>query len=151
MELPVLEVDTMGVAAEEKQVVTVGVCLAAMALVVGLVDLVVPADRATVVMVAMAVPVVSEVALVARLAGTTVPPETVAKVVGPMKMTIKEKEREKVRFGEAPAVVSRAVARRVVLAVTTRVGVVTGRVLLLGGRLEATGCKDSPMRCSYKC
>ena len=141
MVLLVLEVGTTEVAAEERQVVTVGVSLAAMARVAGLVDLVVPVDRAMVAMVAMVALAVSEVALEARLvAGATVPLATVAKVVGPMTMATKEKEKGKVRFGEAPAVVRRVVAHQVVLAtVVVQAGMVTGRDPLAEVRLEVTG------------
>ena len=137
----VLEADAMGVMAEESQVVTVVDTLVAMAPVVGLVDLVVPEDRDTGAMAAMVAQVVSEVVLEARLVmGAVALTEAAEKGFGPKRTPTKEKERVKVRFGEALAEDRQAVAHPVVLAAAVvQAGMVTGTDLLVEDRLEATG------------
>ena len=112
--------------------------LVAMAPVVGLVDLVVPEDRDTGAMVAQ---VVSGVVLETRLVmGAVALTEAVEKGFGPKRTPTKEKERVKVRFGEALAEDRQAVARPVALvAAVVRAGTVTGMDLPVEDRPEATG------------
>ena len=131
----------MEVMADEEQVVTVVDTLVAMAPVVGREDRVVPEDRDPGAMAAMVAQVVSEVVLEARLAmGAVALTEAVEKDFGPKKTPTKEKERVKVRFGEALAEDRQAVDRPVAqVAAVVLAGMVTGADLLVEDRLEATG------------
>ena len=131
----------MEVMADEEQVVTVVDTLVAMAPVVGREDRVVPEDRDPGAMAAMVAQVVSEVVLEVRLVmGAVALTEAVEKDFGPKKTPTKEKERVKVRFGEALAEDRQAVAHPVALAAAVvQVGTVTGLDLPVGDRQEAIG------------